>query len=73
MTTFQKSSAITPRIARLKEKILSARSTICTERARIYTRVYREHEDTPVLLKRAYALDLTLKEMTIFCSIWGTE
>lgn len=66
MTTFQKSSAITPRIARLKEKILSARSTICTERARIYTRVYREHEDTPVLLKRAYALDLTLKEMTIF-------
>ncbi len=66
MTTIAESPVITRRIAGLKEKILSARSTICTERARIYTEVYREHEETPVILKRAYALEKTLKEMTIF-------
>ena len=66
MTTVAESPVITLRIAGLKEKILSSGSTICTERARIYTEVYREHEDTPVILKRAYALERTLKEMTIF-------
>lgn len=66
MTTIEESPVITQRIERLKEKILSSRSSICTERARIYTEVYREHEDTPVILKRAYALERTLKEMTIF-------
>ena len=66
MITEAKSAAITGRIARLKEKILSVKSTICTERARIYTKVYQEHEDTPVILKRAYALEQTLKEMSVF-------
>lgn len=66
MTTVSESTAVTPRIARLKEKTLSARSAICTERARIYTEVYRENEDAPVILKRAYALESTLKEMTVF-------
>lgn len=66
MTTIADPPVITQRIARMKEKILSSRSAICTERARIYTEVYREHEDTPVILKRAYALERTLKEMTIF-------
>ncbi|MBP1675054.1 MAG: glycyl radical enzyme, partial [Bacteroidetes bacterium] len=56
----------TERIARLKERILSVKSTICTERARIYTEAYREHSDSPVILKRAYALEKTLKEMSIF-------
>lgn len=60
------SPAITPRIRLLKERMLSSRSSICTERARIYTEVYRNHEDSPVILKRAYALEKTLKEMTIF-------
>lgn len=59
---------ISGRIASLKEMMLSARSTICTERARIYTEVYRENENTPVILKRAHALERTLKEMTIFIS-----
>jgi len=66
MITEVHSSGITERITRLKEKILSARSTICTERARIYTWAYRMHEGEPVILKRAYALEKTLREMSLF-------
>jgi pyruvate formate-lyase/glycerol dehydratase family glycyl radical enzyme len=66
MITGAKSTEITGRIARLKEKVISVKSTICTERARIYTKVYREHENSPVILKRAYALERTLKEMSVY-------
>ena len=66
MITEVRSTGITERIARLKEKIISARSTICTERAGIYTRAYRMHEGEPVILKRAYALEKTLNEMTLY-------
>jgi pyruvate formate-lyase/glycerol dehydratase family glycyl radical enzyme len=65
-TEIMTSTGVTERITRLKEKILSVRPTICTERARIYTKVYREHEDSQVILKRAYALEETLKEMSVF-------
>lgn len=57
---------MTDRIARLKEQMLSAVPTICTERARFYTETYRANEDKPVVLKRALALSRTLREMTIF-------
>lgn len=57
---------MTDRIARLKEQMLSAVPTICTERARFYTETYRVNEDKPVVLKRALALSRTLREMTIF-------
>jgi pyruvate formate-lyase/glycerol dehydratase family glycyl radical enzyme len=66
MITEAKPEVITARIARLKEKVISAKSTICTERASIYTKVYQEHEETPVILKRAYALERTLKEMSVY-------
>jgi formate C-acetyltransferase len=66
MITEIRKTGISERIARLKEMTLSSLSTICTERARIYTKVYQENENTPVILKRAYALEKTLKEMTIF-------
>ena len=66
MITEAKSTETTGRIARLKEKVISAKSTICTERARIYTKVYREHANTPVILKRAYALEQTLREMSVY-------
>jgi len=46
--------------------MLSAKPTICTERAKIYTDVYRENESQPVIIKRAIALSETLKSMTIF-------
>ena len=57
---------ITARIDMLREQVLSARSTICTERARFYTDVYTSYKDLPVIIRRALALDKTLKEMTIF-------
>jgi formate C-acetyltransferase len=66
MLTVTKTTGTTERIARLKERMLSVKSTICTERAKIYTKAYQEHEDSPVILKRAYALEKTLKEMSIF-------
>ena len=61
-----KTTGITERIARLKKMVISARSGICIERAKYYTKVYREFETSPVILKRAFALEKTLKEMTIF-------
>ncbi|MDP4222740.1 MAG: glycyl radical protein [Bacteroidota bacterium] len=66
MITETPESLIPERVDRLRKEILSARSTICLERARIYTRIYREKENEPVILKRAFALERTLKEMTIF-------
>jgi pyruvate formate-lyase/glycerol dehydratase family glycyl radical enzyme len=50
----------------LREKVLSTRPSVCTERAKFYTQVYRENEVLPVIIKRALALEKTLKEMTIF-------
>ncbi len=66
MLTETKSTGITERIASLKERMLSVKSTICTERAKIYTKAYQEHEDSLVILKRAFALEKTLNEMSIF-------
>ena len=57
---------LSPRIHQLREKVLNAKPTVCTERARIYTEVYRQHEAKPVILKRALALAETLQRMTIF-------
>ncbi len=66
MITETASSHLSGRISGLREKILSARPSICTERARIYTETYKEHENEPVILKRAYALRNTLSRMTIY-------
>ncbi len=68
MISDTKTVEITGRIAKLKSIVLSAIPTICTERARFYTDTYREFENSPVILKRAYALDKTLRAMTIFIS-----
>lgn len=57
---------LSPRIQRLREQVIRATSTICVERARIYTAMYQKHEAQPVILKRAFALAETLKQMTIF-------
>ena len=66
MISETKTSVITERIARLKDDLLSAVSTVCIERAKFYTKAYQDHEGSPVILKRAYALEETLKKMTIF-------
>ncbi len=56
----------TDRIIALRDEVLSAKPTICIERARHYTNVYRENPDKPVITVRSLALERTLKEMTIF-------
>lgn len=57
---------MTERIARIKDEILSTKPSICIERARIYTRLYEESENLPVVRRRARALRRTLEEMTIW-------
>ncbi len=66
MIEIQENKKISTRIQTLRERVLSAKPTICTERAKFYTTVYKENEDKPVIIKRALALEKTLKEMTIF-------
>ncbi len=56
----------TERIQKLREKVLSAKPTVCTERAEIYTEIYKKYEHLPVILRRALALDRTLSDMSIF-------
>lgn len=57
---------MTERMQRAKDKMLSTKATICPERARIYTRVYRENEPLPVVRRRGLALKQTLAEMTLY-------
>ena len=57
---------LSERINKLREKVLNAKPTVCAERARIYTDVYKQNEAKPVIIKRALALYETLKRMTIF-------
>ena len=54
------------RIKRFKDEVLGTRSTICTQRAEAYTRIYRTREADPIIIRRALALEETLKTMTIF-------
>jgi pyruvate formate-lyase/glycerol dehydratase family glycyl radical enzyme len=56
----------TPRVQRLRERMLSAAAEITTERARLITASYRETEAEPIEIRRAKALDAILRRMTIF-------
>lgn len=62
----KKQVIVTERIKNLREKVLSTKPSVCTERARFYTQVYSDHEDKSVIIKRALSLEKTLKQMTIF-------
>jgi len=44
---------------------LAAPNTLCTERARFYTEAYRVNRDKPVILRRALALEETLRRMSV--------
>ncbi len=57
---------MTERLARLKDRMLSTKPTLCLERARTYTQVYREHECLPIARKRGLALRKTLEGMSIY-------
>lgn len=56
----------TPRVQRLRERMLSAVAEITTERARLITASYRETEAEPIEVRRAKALDVILRHMTVF-------
>lgn len=64
-TTKRSNTSISERISLLREEVLSAKSTVCTERAKFYTQVYQENEDKPVIIRRALALERTLNKMTL--------
>jgi len=64
--TVPKSVNVSPRIGRLRERILSVVPEICIERARLVTESYRETESEPIEIRRAKALEKVLKEMTLF-------
>ena len=55
----------TERITRLQEKMLEEPRYASIEQARIITRVYREHEDCSIPVKRALALKAALQEIEI--------
>lgn len=56
----------TDRIRQLRDEVIHAKSTICLERARAYTDIYRDHRSEPVITRRALALARTLETMTVF-------
>jgi pyruvate formate-lyase/glycerol dehydratase family glycyl radical enzyme len=62
----QTGSGISARVRNLRERVLNAQPGVCTERARIYTAVYRTHSAEPVVVKRAIAICETLKNMSIY-------
>jgi formate C-acetyltransferase len=53
------------RILSLKNKTLTAVRYLSIEQAKIITKVYKENEDLPVILKRAESLARSLSEMSI--------
>ncbi|MDZ7606710.1 MAG: glycyl radical protein [Cyclobacteriaceae bacterium] len=57
---------ISDRINTLREKTIRKKSTICTERAKFYTEIYKTHPDKPIILVRALALQKTVREMSIY-------
>ncbi len=65
METTAALQSVSERVARLKDKYLHAEPTVCTERAEIYTEVYKTYAAKPLIVRRALALDQTLRRMTI--------
>ena len=57
---------LTPRMQQFREELLTAQPQVCVERALITTKVYQEHQDQPLALKRALMLKEVLEQMTIF-------
>jgi len=53
------------RLAALKQRIQSATPSLCLDRARIWTRIHRDHAELPIARRRALALRTTLQEMAI--------
>ena len=65
MEATRATTLISQRISGQKERLLKTRPTVCTERARIYTEVYRANQDKPLVVTRALALEETLRRMSV--------
>lgn len=61
----------TPRIAKMREDLLNTKAQVCVERALLTTEAYKKHKDKMNILKRAYAIENTLLNMTIFIEDGG--
>lgn len=60
------SGTLSERNRRFREKLIDTLPEVCTERAVIWTEVFREHEDLQPITKAAIAFRETLRRMTIF-------
>jgi len=56
---------LSKRMEAYRQRVLYSKPTLCSERAVFYTEAYKEHEDKPVIMKRAFALKKTLNGMTL--------
>lgn len=54
------------RLDRLRAKMQTRQACICSQRACIYTRVFKEYHNDPYILKKAKAFATTLREMDIY-------
>jgi pyruvate formate-lyase/glycerol dehydratase family glycyl radical enzyme len=57
---------LSPAVDQLRSRMLDDLPSVCSERARLLTRAYQEHEADPIVLRRAKALAYVLEKMTIF-------
>ncbi len=57
---------LTPRMTDFREELLNAQASVCVERARITTDVYRENMDQPMVLRRALMYKNILEGMSIY-------
>jgi len=57
---------MTPRVKRLRDEMREWRDTVCLERPRIVTHVYRTNEADPAIIKRARALRAVLEQMPVY-------
>ena len=62
---------VADRIKRIREQILHATPTVCSERALLVTKAYKETEGRPIEIRRALAFKSVLENMTI--NIWDDE
>ena len=56
----------TQRINNLREAVLSASPSVCTERATLITKAYKENQNQPIVMKRALSLKAILEQMSIY-------
>ncbi|HEX9117998.1 MAG TPA: pyruvate formate lyase family protein, partial [Anaerolineae bacterium] len=62
----QSATGSTERVARLREKLINTKPSLCSERGLIVTEAYATYAADPVVLRRARAFAQTLDQMSIY-------